>query len=499
MSVKAPENEADDVRLIIGLVLLILGWNRKTLGAKAGISRSALSELENGTRKAQARTWKKIEAATRLPLAGVKALLPALRRLRAVAEGRTAPTRGAAAAIAHTVGSVVEAVLRQEEPYLPLSAPKSVEPSSGLPKPEDRLLAEELWERLKPRTHSARMALVEEVPKYQIWSLAEKLCTESERAAAEDPQQALELAELALHVAERIVGEAAWLSLLASYVWAHLGNARRVASDLPGAEEAFRRAWQDWKAGSTADTGLLDGSRLLDLEASLLRAQRRWRAALDRLGQALAMHPADEGRGRILLKKGFTLEQMGEYEAAVEALQEAAPWIDREREPRNFCVLRFNLNVCLAHTGRYEQAEAGLPELRVLTGRPRQGMDCVRLRWLEGRIAGGLGRTAEGIEALAEVRAKFAQKEIRYDEALVSMELAGLYLEQGRTAEVKALVLQMEAIFRDQGVHEEARKALALFRRAVELETVTLKLVRSLIIYLYRAQHNPELRFEMAL
>ena len=78
----------------------------------------------------------------------------------------------------------------------------------------------------------------------------------------------------------------------------------------------------------------------------------------------------------------------------------------------------------------------------------------------------------------------------------MSLELAALYLEQGRTAEVKTLAGQMERIFLDQGVHEEARKALELFRQAVELETVTLALVRSLVAYLYRAQHDPELRFE---
>jgi hypothetical protein len=124
-------------------------------------------------------------------------------------------------------------------------------------------------------------------------------------------------------------------------------------------------------------------------------------------------------------------------------------------------------------------------------------MDAVRVCWLTGRVAGGLGRTAEGIEALAAVRAEFAEKKIRYDEALVSMELAGLYLQQGRTAEVKQLVTEMEPVFRDQGVHEEARKALALFRRAVELETMTVELVRRLVAYLYRAQHNPELCFEI--
>ena len=52
------------------------------------------------------------------------------------------------------------------------------------------------------------------------------------------------------------------------------------------------------------------------------------------------------------------------------------------------------------------------------------------------------------------------------------------------------------ARFRAQGVHIEARKALALFRRAVELETVNLELVRRLVAFLYRAQHDPELRFD---
>jgi hypothetical protein len=122
-------------------------------------------------------------------------------------------------------------------------------------------------------------------------------------------------------------------------------------------------------------------------------------------------------------------------------------------------------------------------------------MDRIRVGWLAGRVAGGLGRSAEGIEALEAVRAQFAERALRYDEALVSMELAGLYLEQGRTAAVKQLAAEMEPVFRDQQVHAEARKALALFRRAVELETLSAELVRRLVAYLYRAQHDPELRF----
>jgi tetratricopeptide (TPR) repeat protein len=219
--------------------------------------------------------------------------------------------------------------------------------------------------------------------------------------------------------------------------------------------------------------------------------------ALERLNQALALHPTGVGRGRILLNKGAVLEQMGSYEAAIETFQEAEFWIDRQREPRCFFGLRFNLTACLCHLDRYDEAEAAVPELRALTAQPEQAMDRIRVGWLTGRVAGGLGKTAEGIEALEAVRAQFAAKALRYDEALVSMELAGLYLQQGRTAEVKQLVGEMEPVFRDQQVHGEARKALTLFRRAVEFETLSAELVRHLVAYLYRAQHDPELRFEL--
>jgi tetratricopeptide (TPR) repeat protein len=359
----------------------------------------------------------------------------------------------------------------------------------------DRRRAEVLWASLKRRSPSARLALVEEVPKYQTWALAERLCTESIRAVAGDPRQVLELAELALQVAERVPGEPAWRSLLTGYVWAFLGNARRVAGDLPSAVQAFREAWKLWEQGAAADCGLLDGSRLLDLEASLLRAQRHFGAALKRLEQALVLNPTGPGRGRILLNKGYTLEQMGSYKTAVVAFQEARQWIDREREPRWYFGLRFNWSACLCHLNRYQEAAEALPELRALTAQPEQAMDRIRVRWLMGRVAGGLGRTSEAVETLAAVRVEFAEKEKAYDEALVSMELAGLYLQQGRSADVKHLVLQMEPVFRAQEVHAEAQKALALFRRAVELESITEELVRRLVAYLYRAQHSPELRF----
>jgi hypothetical protein len=245
------------------------------LEAKARVDPGNISRYENGEKNVPPGTWERIEAATRIPLEDVRALLPALHRLRSQAEGRAMSAEEEAAAIAHRVASAVEAVLLLEGPHLwAAQQPEDVEPLVSCPQADDRLAAEDLWMRLKERSHSVRLVLVEDLAKFQTWALAERLCAESEQVAAGDPQQAVELAELALRIVERVTGEPAWLSLLAGYTWAFLGNARRVADDVPGAVKAFRKAWKLWKAGAAADTGLLDGPRLLALEASLLRDER---------------------------------------------------------------------------------------------------------------------------------------------------------------------------------------------------------------------------------
>ncbi|HEY2738473.1 MAG TPA: helix-turn-helix transcriptional regulator, partial [Thermoanaerobaculia bacterium] len=419
------------------------GKKQKDLAEAAGLTPGMVSKLESG-----AETPTPEHAAEVLATIGVEPerldvglfcatlLLPAQSLPAAPVEPSAAVLRRIEATAAGAGGVAYETALAEY-----------VREARAAQAVEDRRQAARLWETLKARPAAARLALVEEDPRFQTWALVERLCAESVRAAARAPKVAVQLAELALRVAERVAGDAAWRSLLAGYAWAFLGNARRVASHLPAAEEAFRLAWTLWKEGVAADVGLLDGSRLYDLEASLLRDRRKMAAALERLDHALSFHPAGEGRGRILLIKGFTLEQMGSYEEAMEAFEEAAPWIDRDHEPRDFFGLRFNLNVCRCHASRFAEAEAALPELRTLTA--PAGEDRLRLRWLEGRIDAGLGRTARAMEALSAVRAAFARLENCYSEALVSLELAALYLEQGRTAEVKTLARQMERIFLD--------------------------------------------------
>ncbi|MEA2600955.1 MAG: hypothetical protein QOF89_1947 [Acidobacteriota bacterium] len=83
-----------------------------------------------------------------------------------------------------------------------------------------------------------------------------------------------------------------------------------------------------------------------------------------------------------------------------------------------------------------------------------------------------------------------------YDCALVSLDLAVLYLEEGRSGEVRNLAGDMAWIFKEQGIHREALAALRLFCLAVEQEAATADLARRVARYLRKAQHDPTLRFE---
>ena len=196
-----------------------------------------------------------------------------------------------------------------------------------------------------------------------------------------------------------------------------------------------------------------------------------------------------------LIQKGFTLEVMGEYERAIETLLQAVPLVDREAKPRDWYSLHFNLAVNLTHVGCFHEAATLLREVRALAGELKDEINLSRFIWLEGRIAAGLGLRAEALAILAEAGHQFAAREMFYDVALALLEEAALLLDEGRTAEVKALTPELVRVFESKGVHREALAALRLFQEAVEREEATAELARRVLRYLFRSRYDQDLPF----
>ncbi len=187
---------------------------------------------------------------------------------------------------------------------------------------------------------------------------------------------------------------------------------------------------------------------------------------------------------------------MGEYERAIETLLRAAPMIEHTAEPRLRTILAFNLATAYCHGGRHAEAAELVPQIRALATDLGDHWDLIRLGWLEGRIAAGLGRREEAQRLLAQARQEFNRKNMSYDVALALLEEAVLLLEEGRSAEAKVLARELKKVFESKGVHREALAALRLFQEAAESEEATAELARRILRYLFRARHDQGLRFE---
>ncbi len=461
------------------------GWTQKELAQAAGMSVKVLSFYERGRTHLSRPLLESLVTRMELGPEAVDAALFALQQIRPedsdASDGSTDPERRAIERAAAIVGrSVAEATrsgFRQQLRLLRIQ--------------QARKTADRLWEHLKTLPARDRRVLVEGGREYKSWALVVRLCKESEKAAAADSGRAVELAELAVRASEVTTGEEAFRRRLQGFAWSFLGNARRVAGDLPGADQAFGNVHRLRRAPALTDPGPLEDWRVFDLEASLRREQRLWDDALRLHDQALVAAPIRD-RGRILLKKAVTLEQNGDHELAIATLTQAAQHVDARREPRLGFALYSNLALNLCRLDRFIEAEEILPKARRLAVQLGNGLDLVRLRWVEGLAAAGLGRTEEAVLALSHVRADLGARGITYDAALATMELAVLYLEEERHREVKILARQMAPIFQTQGVHREALAALKLFRAAAEREEATAELARRLVHYLHRARYNPE-------
>jgi hypothetical protein len=338
--------------------------------------------------------------------------------------------------------------------------------------------AEEAWARLQAAPPQARRDLIADLPEYRGVALAARVCEASVRAAADKLGKARELADLALFMAERVAEPLS--SRAQGYVWAFIGNARRVAEDFDGADEAFAQAWKLWAAGTGCE--LLPESRLLDLEASLRRAERRFPEALNLLDRARMASGEDPiAVSRVLLKKDSVLNYMGDIEGALAVLAEASPFVEASGNPDLLYALRFNMAEDLCVLERFHEVADLLPQVRELALEQHNEIELSRVLWLQAKLDAGQGRIEEAADGLQLVRRAFLDHDLPYLAAIASLDLAVLWLRAGRTAEVRELAAEMEAVFRAKKIRREALAALLLFCEAAKQETATVALARRTI------------------
>jgi transcriptional regulator with XRE-family HTH domain len=238
--------DPNDLRVALVLLRELRGWTREALADASGVPASTVSEYETGELAPSAGNLRRLMEAFRFPPPLLDGLLAFLRALRQVITLGDAPGAGSPAEIDRVAAGTGQAVEELTRASFSLAVAQ-LAPAGSAPAAADRREAPALWARLEPLSPAERLGLVRGGERFRGWALAERLCAESAREAADRPEKAVELAELALEIARLVPGDERWRARLQGYVLVFLGHAHRVSGNLPAAEEAFARSREAWQ------------------------------------------------------------------------------------------------------------------------------------------------------------------------------------------------------------------------------------------------------------
>ena len=349
----------------------------------------------------------------------------------------------------------------------------------GSSSPEE-LLAE--LSRLPAREQAARVTAED---RFAFPAFIRHLVDASHAVRYKDPAQMLHLADLARLAAAACSAEAAGSDLkksdLQGHAWRQYGNALRVLGRLHEADEAVDTAQRHFEAG-TRDP-LLRAQFCTLAAASLRMAQRRFSEAIkmcDEAGEIYTDLGDDHAFASSLVQKAIALLYSGEAEDAVRTLNQAIPRIDPERDPHLLLAACHNLVLCYTDLGRPEHALSIFSEMRELYKRFDDPLIRLRAAWQEALLLRDLGHLRAAEAALLELRQGFVDRELLYEAALVSLDLASVYVKLQAETELKQTVVETVPIFKALGVGRELLASLLQLQQLSHKTRQALDLLRNL-------------------
>ncbi|MCH9652173.1 MAG: hypothetical protein K0U98_28350 [Deltaproteobacteria bacterium] len=345
----------------------------------------------------------------------------------------------------------------------------------------DELMEKRLQELLRLPMDEAIEAVGKSRTKFVHPRLAEKLLLRCEVAygtTSEEMADSAERAELVALRARELKKEwqpfATDLHALAMTLQA---NALRLQGKYAEANDRldFARRILDEGSGDPivfADLSFYRASLLLD-QYKHEDAIREAKLAVRVYGKCGEEHKA----GKALMKLSLIHSEAGNAQQAVEVLQTATQNLDFSKEPRLEILVHENLALYLAEAGDPAKALEVLGQHPLDPRRNRRSL--LKRDWIEARIQTALGETVEAGATLANIREEFAEVGDAVSTALVSLDLALIFVEKGMAQQVKQLAEETLPLLQPMAIPQEIWAALFLFKQAADAEEVTDAVIES--------------------
>jgi tetratricopeptide (TPR) repeat protein len=323
-----------------------------------------------------------------------------------------------------------------------------------------------------------------EDPRFKSRKLAELLIESSHAMRYRDVSEMVYLAELAQLVAGACTvedsGSASKLADLRGRAWGHLATSLRVAGRLHEAEEAITTAQRYIDAG-TGDPPLK--ARLFEQRSSLRKSQGRYPEAIELADEAAAVYleiGQTHNHAAALVHKAVACHYAGMTEEAIAVLNQAIPLIDPEKNPHVLLAACHNMVHGYIALDRPEQAFSLYFEARELYKEFEEDTILLRVGWQEGQLLRDLGHLNAAETALLQARKGFVERNLAHEVAMVSLDLAWVYVKLGRFDSLQQTVAEAIPIFTSLRVGREALAALLQLQHAAGQEQQALDLIRLL-------------------
>ena len=362
------------------------------------------------------------------------------------------------------------------------------------------------WSALDPLLPNERLPAILSRKDWHHWGLFRALLDAATWYGARDPQEAVDIAQLALDIAdllnpEAVGGEAAAKDMRAT-AYSVLADCRRMASDLEGARQAIAEAWR-WNEEGEGDP--LDKAEIYYADAAYAATIGEFETAVTILKKALALYRAADDahlQGRTLIRMGETLGYVNP-EKALAYIERGLERMNPVREPRLALLAQHALAEFLTAAGRPREALAILNRARPLYQQFPDEWAQLRFHWLQGRVAHGLGSFAEAAAILWQVREELFPRDQQRDFLMISIDLAEAHVRAGEMATALSFLEETTPILVGSNLHRNALAAWLAFQKALEerrdLEAPALApLFDNLRRYYRRSWYVPSAEFSLS-